>query len=204
MSEKPRADSMVYGLALVVALIAGAAAVLSATGEDEAPAASAEGTAAAEPEPAAPDAAEEPTGGVEIVEPAPRRSKAGPDYEPDLPEVPDLEREPPPEREPAAADPRFADLGAEMRILSRARELLAEHPAEALSVLEQHRRRHPGGALREEREAFAIEALVNLEHVHEAERRYYDFLRDFPHSDFDARLAELMQRPPHEVGAMGR
>src|SRR5690606_11007588 len=115
---------------------------------------------------------------VEIVEAAPARSLAGPDFVPDLPEVPDLATEPPPPRRVVPDDPRMAELGVEMRILSRARELLAEHPSEALAVLRQHRRQHPAGVLREEREAFSIEALLLLEHVDEAERRYYEFRDD--------------------------
>jgi hypothetical protein len=192
MSEERQSsgsDSMVYGLALAVALIAGVTAVLSATGDED--------------EPPPPRAMEAPAREAP-AEPEPETAEREPEIVPDLPTVPDLENEPPPAREPGAPDPRFAELGAEMRMLSRARELLEGHPAEALGVLEQHRRRHPDGALREEREAFAIEALVALEHVDEAERRYYEFLRDFPDSDFRSRLERLMQRPPHEVGAVGR
>jgi hypothetical protein len=63
----------------------------------------------------------------------------------------------------------------------------------ALAVLEEHRRHHADGILREEREAFAIEALVELERRPEAERRYYDFQRTYPHSDFSRRLGDMMR-----------
>ncbi|HJL17127.1 MAG TPA: hypothetical protein RMH99_15785 [Sandaracinaceae bacterium LLY-WYZ-13_1] len=187
-----RSDTLVYLLALGVALIAGGAAVFTSLGgedapDDAAPRATAEARGASEERAGGPDGergdSDDPT------------SSPGADYVPDLPSVPDLESEPPPERELDDRDPRFAELGAEMRVLSRARRLLEEHPAEALGVLEQHRRRHPNGALREEREAFAIEALMALDRVAEAERRYYDFRDDFPRSDFDARLDELMRAP---------
>ena len=148
--------------------------------------------------------AEAETGRVIFADAGPARSaRVGPDFVPDLPRVPDLATEPPAPR-PEPADPRLEQLGAEMRILSHARELLSEHPAEALGVLETHRRRYPGGVLREEREAFVIETLLALEHVDEAERRYYDFLSDYPDSDFRERLRDAMQRAPHEVGASGR
>ncbi|MGE0788402.1 MAG: hypothetical protein AB7S26_22195 [Sandaracinaceae bacterium] len=124
-------------------------------------------------------------------------------YVPPLPEVPDLASEPPAPR-PRAADPRLDDLGGEMRLLSQARELLPDHASEALALLEAHRHRYTQGVLREEREAFTIEALALLEHRGEAERRYYDFLNEFPASAFRARLEEAMQRPPHPVGANGR
>ena len=123
---------------------------------------------------------------------------------PDLPEVPDLATEPPPEREATENDPRMQTLAAEMRMLNRARTLLGEHPAEAIGVIDDHRRQYPDGVLREEREAFAIEALLALERVEEAERRYYDFLREFPSSEHREHLRRAMQRPPHEVGARGR
>ncbi|MCC6872995.1 MAG: hypothetical protein IT378_01705 [Sandaracinaceae bacterium] len=131
-------------------------------------------------------------------------ARAVDDFVPDLPEVPDLATQPPPAAPPTGDDPRLRQLGAEMRLLSRAREQLAEHPAEALSLLDQHRRLHADGVLREEREAFAIEALLALERADEAERRYYDFRRAFPQSDFTSRLERAMQRPRHEVGEHGR
>jgi len=80
-----------------------------------------------------------------------------------------------------------------MRHLSRARELLADHPAEALGILEQHRRQFPQGGLSEEREAFAIEALVALGRTDLAERRYYDFVRDYPSSELAGRLGTLLR-----------
>lgn len=211
-AKRQSIDKIVYGTALVVALIAGIFAVMNAQEEPEVAASPAAPSSAA-PSPAAESPAREPepppttpeVGGVEIVERPPGRSKAGPDYVPQLPEVPDLATQPPPPpADPGDEDPRFAQLGVEMRILSRARELLGAHPSEALGVLEQHRRHHPSGALAEEREAFAIEALLALEHVDEAERRYYDFLARYPHSDFESRLREMMLRAPHRIGAVGR
>ncbi|HEY8430972.1 MAG TPA: hypothetical protein VIL20_21485 [Sandaracinaceae bacterium] len=113
---------------------------------------------------------------------------------PALPPVPDLATQPPPARPGGGEDdPRLAQLGAEMRFLGRARELLGERPGEALAILEQHRRAHPHGILREEREAFAIEALVALDRRTEAERRYYDFLRAYPSSELAPRLRFLMR-----------
>lgn len=184
-------ERMVYGLALVVALIAGVTAIVSSWGEDD------EEIPSSTAAPAAP-AAEAPSGRVEVVEPPTKGSRAGDDFVPSLPEVPNLATQPPPPRA-ARPDPRMGSLAAEMRVLNRARALLAEHPAEALGVIEEHRQQHPQGVLREEREAFAIEALLDLEHTAEAERRYYDFLRDYPESDLRERLSERMSRPPHAL-----
>ncbi len=195
-SQERSIDRWLYGGAAALAVAAGlfalAGGLSGPDGEEDtgldAPA-----------QPAAPRAPVAP-GAVRFGDAGPELSaRVGPDFVPDLPEVPDLEREPPPPRA-APADPRMEQLGSEMRILSRARELLAEHPAEALGILETHRRRYPEGVLCEEREAFVIETLVALEHVDEAERRYYDFLSDFPDSDFRERLRETMLRAPAARG----
>lgn len=170
-SKARRLDLWLYGTAGVLAIVG----VVLAVGDRP---------SAGEPTVPAPSLDEEP-------EP---RAADEPRLVPSLPEVPDLATQPPPAREePAEEDPRLAQLGAEMRFLSRARALLDEHPAEALAVLEQHRRAHPNGILREEREAFAVEALVSLERSAEAERRYYDFLRTYPSSAFAPRLRTLMR-----------
>lgn len=171
-----RADVLMYGTVLVLALVGAIIAVSNAyetEQRDPLPVAPVAPMAASESEPPPPEA-------------------QGP--VPELPAVPDLRTQPPPPRPTdIPEDPRFAELAGEMRYLSRARELLAEHPADALSILEQHRRAHPRGALREEREAFAIEALVAMDERAAAERRYYDFQRAFPGSDFTSRLETLMR-----------
>jgi hypothetical protein len=165
---RKKLDVFLYGTALVLAIAGGAWAVWGSFGAADAPApAMAEGA----------------------TEEVPARA---PDFVPDLPEVPDLSAGPPP-APTGPEDPRLAAIGVEMRYLSRARELLADHPAEALGVLEQHRRQYPQGGLSEEREAFAIEALVALGRTDVAERRYYDFVRDYPSSQLTSRLATLLR-----------
>ncbi|HHH28583.1 MAG TPA: hypothetical protein ENK57_09595 [Polyangiaceae bacterium] len=200
-------DRVVYGAALVVALLAAGIAVMANLDDDGAPTEEIDPVAAARER----SERERPTGSIEFTtppesggEPASAETSARRDFVPDLPEVPDLEAEPPPPRPATEEDPRMRSLGAEMRVLSRARELLGQHPAEALGVIEQHRRQYPLGVLREEREAFAVEALLALEHPAEAERRYYDFLESFPRSDHREHLRQAMLRPPHRVGASGR
>jgi|GEM_PF-2961545 hypothetical protein len=116
-----------------------------------------------------------------------------PDAAPALPAVPTL----PPgtslsrtHGESASAAERGDDLSAEMRLVSEARRTMAEDPVEALALLDQHRERYPRGALREEREAHAILILRRLERTLDAERRYTDFLADFPGSSFLAVLRD--------------
>jgi hypothetical protein len=86
--------------------------------------------------------------------------------------------------EAASAAERGDDLSAEMRLVSEARRTMADDPVEALALLDQHRERYPVGALREEREAHAILILRRLDRTTDAERRYTDFLSDFPESSF--------------------
>lgn len=198
-------DRLVYGVALAVALLAGGIAIYSGlSGEDPPP--------ETDPVQAARARAESEARRTSIVLPTPPvepedeepTTRLPPGFVPSLPAVPDLATQPPPAREHGPDDPRMESLAAEMRILSAARDLLAEHPAEALGVIRQHRLQYPQGVLREEREAFAIEALLALEHTAEAERRYYDFLTDFPDSAHREHLGRAMLRPPHPVGAGGR
>lgn len=116
-----------------------------------------------------------------------------PGFVPDLPAVPTL---PAGTHVGGARDPEASaddELAGEMRLVSEARRMLEEDPAGALSLLDQHRTRFPQGALREEREAYAIEAMIALEHTAEVERRYLEFRHDFPTSAFLPRLAQLMR-----------
>jgi hypothetical protein len=161
-------DAVLYGGVLILALAAGTWAIVT-SGEDQ------------------------PAPQVVQPQPEPEPQEELPSFVPDLPTVPDLATEPPPPRPASDEDPRIARLTEEMRFVSRARELLAEDPAQALAILEQHRANYTDGVLREEREAFAIEALIALERRPEAERRYYDFSRVYPSSDFATRLATLMR-----------
>lgn len=162
-----RVDVLLYGTVLALALVGGAVGLSKGCGREAAP--------------------------LSVEDPTAPSNEPRPPIVPDLPTVPDLQTEPPPPRPRPDDDPRLTELGVEMRYLSRARELLADHPAEAFGVLEEHRTRFPDGALREEREAFAIEALAALGRVEQAERRYYDFVRDYPESDFTPRLTALLR-----------
>jgi hypothetical protein len=117
-------------------------------------------------------------------------------FVPDLPAVPTL----PPgahrdvmATEASTDDERLDALAVEMRLVREARGLIESDPAAALQLLDRHRSRYPSGALREEREAYAIEALLALRHTEEVERRYLEFREDFPTSSFMPRLERAMQ-----------
>lgn len=117
-------------------------------------------------------------------------------FVPDLPPVPTLAPGARPSRSAtteATDDERLDQLAGEMRLMQEARAVLESDPTGALTLLEQHRQRYPQGALAEEREVYAIEALVLLRHTDQVERRYLEFRHDFPDSEFTARLERMMQ-----------
>lgn len=116
-------------------------------------------------------------------------------FVPNLPPVPTLPPNfrPPSRTAEASEDARHARLSAEMRLLQQARAILTEDTVGALGLLDQHREHYPDGALAEEREAYALEALVRLRQSDRAERRYLDFRANYPQSAFIPRLERIMQ-----------
>lgn len=86
-------------------------------------------------------------------------------------------------------------LAEEVRLLQAARESLAGDPAGSLRLAEQHRSRFPRGALTQEREALAIEALLRQGRTPEAQGRADRFRRQYPRSSHLDRLTELSNNP---------
>jgi hypothetical protein len=80
-----------------------------------------------------------------------------------------------------APDPRAAGL-SEASLLDLARAELDRNPRRALALTEEHRRRFPSGALGQEREVIAIEALSRMGQTTEARSRGSDFERRYPDS----------------------
>jgi hypothetical protein len=82
---------------------------------------------------------------------------------------------------------------SEIAVLRRAHEALARDQAsQALLILEQHRRRWPKGALVQEREVLAIQALTRIGDTAVARARAERFLSDFPESILVPRVRELV------------
>lgn len=120
-------------------------------------------------------------------------------FVPNLPPVPTLPAGTHVARAHAAGagdDERGDDLSAEMRLLSEARDELAEDDAAScLTLLDQHRERFPTGALSEDRDAYTLLALHALGREPEVERRYVDFREDYPSSTFLDTLARELSHP---------
>ncbi|MCB9603735.1 MAG: hypothetical protein H6722_12225 [Sandaracinus sp.] len=96
-------------------------------------------------------------------------------------------------RSTASSSPRETSSRSlsEPALLERARRLLASAPQRTLALARAHERRFPEGALIEERELLAIEALVGVGRVDEAERRARRFLRRWPDSVQARRVREV-------------
>jgi hypothetical protein len=100
---------------------------------------------------------------------------------------------PTPAVETASATPSAAERPAtrpaarsaaelEVELLERARGSLASNPAHALSLTSEHKLRFPGGALAQEREVIAIEALKRLGRSDQASLRADEFAKNYPGS----------------------
>jgi hypothetical protein len=90
----------------------------------------------------------------------------------------------------AAAFPE-ATGSAEVALLERAAHLLGSDPAGALALTQEHAREYPAGALTQEREFVAIEALRALGRTSEANARIDQFMARFPHSAHLRRLEQF-------------
>jgi len=89
------------------------------------------------------------------------------------------------------------DVQAELAILRPARAHVRSKPARALELVAEHARRYPRGALTEEREVIAIDALVASERLEDAAARAGSFFADYPRSAHARRVRTLLE----EVGA---
>jgi hypothetical protein len=75
-----------------------------------------------------------------------------------------------------------SDGPSEPVLLEQARKALASAPAAALALTNEHAARFPHGALAQEREVIAIEALRRLHRSAEAESRSAAFAKAYPGS----------------------
>ena len=119
-----------------------------------------------------------------VAERSPRRDRGPRIAEPERAESSEAPRALAPK---VKAPPRRALLGInatedEAKLLERARAALATQPSLAFALTEEHSRRFARGALREEREVVAIEALRKLGKKHIAAQRAARFEQRYPGS----------------------
>jgi hypothetical protein len=96
--------------------------------------------------------------------------------------------------EPLAGRPSIDPAPNEGALLLRARQVLAADPSTALELTREHAKLFPAGGLVPEREVLAIEALVQLGRLDEAQARFGAFRSRFPRSPHLARLGALLHR----------
>jgi hypothetical protein len=108
------------------------------------------------------------------------------------PEAPTSESIPSPAEIPSPAQIANPPPESELALLQRAGDRLRSDPAGALDLAQEHADRFPSGALAQEREVIAIEALVGLHRYSEARDRAQRFVRDFPGSAHRLHIQSLM------------
>ncbi len=167
-SEPPR--TRVFVLAAAIAIAAAVALWLAMRGEAYVPAETA-------PQQQAPDRVQERETSESVRMPAPAAPMARDEPSGEVPAPFAEDRadvEPPRERpsRPSRAKEVPADtLATELALLQRAKQALARGDAEAaLSLVREHARAHPNGALAEERFATHVRALCALDRTDEAAR----------------------------------
>jgi hypothetical protein len=84
----------------------------------------------------------------------------------------------------------------ELALLQRASDAVASRPEEALRLADQDAFIYPAGALAQERELIAIQALVRLGRRSEASLRADQFFRNFPGSAHRPRILALLGEQP--------
>jgi hypothetical protein len=88
--------------------------------------------------------------------------------------------------------PDVTNRESEIELLQRAQDALRGAPAQALDLTNRHAVRFPGGALGQESEVIAIDALVRLGRVGEAQSRAAAFAARFPTSAHLPRIDALV------------
>lgn len=83
---------------------------------------------------------------------------------------------------------------AEAALLRSARQALATSPDRTLSLTDEHQRRYPNGLLSQEREALAIQALIELGRLAEASSRAEAFDLDYRDSPHRIRIRAALNR----------
>lgn len=99
--------------------------------------------------------------------------------------------EPPRKRAAARVERVEVSVPDELALIREAQSLRGR-PAQALSVLAQHKKHYPGGVLAQEREVLAVEALLSAGRVREAGARARSFVEAHPGSVHVARLRALL------------
>jgi hypothetical protein len=95
-------------------------------------------------------------------------------------------------RDPAASSTAIAPAPTEIDLLGRAEGALRTNPSLALALVNEDAARFPGGALAQEREVIAIEALLGLGRLGDARAEATRLFHDAPDTAHRARVEALL------------
>jgi len=123
--------------------------------------------------------------------------------------APEPEATPTVETESSAAEPEPSVTSASKRspgvsasrgpteadLLQSAQAALRSNPGRALALAREHQRRFPNGALAQEREVIAIEALSKLGRTDDARSRAGRFKEQYPHSAHQRKVGSAVPDP---------
>ncbi len=84
-------------------------------------------------------------------------------------------------------------LAREIPLIDAGRSDLATAPSRALAALETHRREFPRGQLAAEREFLAVQALLQMNRIADANKRAAELAARYPSSSYAARAARLIE-----------
>jgi RNA polymerase sigma-70 factor (ECF subfamily) len=126
-----------------------------------------------------------------VVASAPVRVDARPAA---VPAIASTDPAPPPSASAAARPVAPPREPSEVELLGRAQDTLDSDPGAALDFAARHARRYPRGALAQEREVLAIDALLRLGRRADAEERAARFDATFPGSPHRRRIDVLLAR----------
>jgi hypothetical protein len=94
---------------------------------------------------------------------------------------------------PAEAVAPTDSLAREIPLIDAGRSDLATAPSRALAALEAHRREFPRGQLAAEREFLAVQALLQMNRIADANKRAAELAARYPASSYAARAARLIE-----------
>jgi TolA-binding protein len=173
------------GAALVAAGLVGGSAIWFATRGNAPPPAPVRQPSAplAAPAPATPPAARQP-----LLPPAASAATEQP-AEP----APQSPKQAQPAEPATAGDSAKKAAPPEASLLQAAQSALKTDPHRALALVEEHRRLYPHGALSQEREVIAIEALTRLGRTSEARKKANDFKQRYPDSAHESKVGATVE-----------
>jgi hypothetical protein len=95
---------------------------------------------------------------------------------------------------PAHAEPAPPRGPSEVELLRQAQSALSKDPKRALALTQEHKRRFPDGALVQEREVIAVDALGRLGDREQAKKRADEFDRRYPDSAHRRKVEAAAER----------